>query len=195
MPKIIGLTGQSGAGKSTVSQMFAKQGCHSIDTDKVARAVVEPGKPALTEITKHFGTGVLKEDGTLNRPTLATIVFSDPAELDKLNRITHKYITEEVKKQIASCGKDVVIVDAPALFESGIDAMCDFVVSVLAEEEIRIQRIMKRDALSREKAEERIRAQKDDDFFRSRSDFVLENNGFPDALEEIVRGILKNVRM
>ena len=195
MPKIIGLTGQSGAGKSTVSEMFAQLGCHSIDTDKVARAVVEPGRPALSEITQEFGKKVLNEDGTLNRPALATIVFSDPAELQKLNRITHKYIAEEVKNEIASCGKTVVIVDAPALFESGIDAMCDVIVSVLAEEETRIRRIMARDSLSREKAEERIHAQADDEFYRSRSEFVLENNGIPETMEETVRKILKSVNL
>ncbi len=195
MPKIIGLTGQSGAGKSTVSGMFASLGCHSIDTDKVARKVVEPGRPALLEITQTFGADVLKEDGTLNRPALATIVFSDPAELEKLNHITHKYITEEVKKEIASCGKDVVIVDAPALFESGIDSMCDIIVSVLADEETRIRRIMKRDSLSREKAEERIHAQKDDNFYRNRSHFVLENNEMLEESEEAVHKILKSVRM
>ena len=191
--KIIGLTGQSGAGKSTVSDMFRTLGAFCVDADKVARKVVEPGEPALSEILSHFGEKVLNPDGSLNRSALAAIVFSDKEELHILNRITHKYIKEDIDSRIASCEETVAVIYAPTLFESGIDKECDVIVSVLADKETRIRRIMARDALTREKAEARINAQKDDAFFRKRSDYVLENNRNPEELKPKVSEILKGV--
>lgn len=190
---ILGLTGPSGAGKGTVGAAFFSRGARVIDCDKVARQVVEKGKPALAEIIDTFGTSVLNEDGTLCRPKLAEIVFHDKDALHKLNRITHKYISKEIEIEIATCQESVVVIDAPTLFESGINAICHKIICVLAEKETRIKRIMVRDGLSREKAEERIFAQPDDDFYRSQSDFVVENNEDTDKLDTAVSTILHEV--
>ncbi len=191
--KIIGLIGGSGAGKSSVSKEFQKRGAETIDGDKVAREIVSPGKPALLEITKVFGADVLCPDGTLNRKKLAEIVFSDAGELHKLNLITHKYISEEIKKELARCEKPIFIIDAAALIESGIHKLCDAVVFVNAERETRINRIMARDDLTREEAKRRIDTQKEDRFYRANSQFEIQNNGDKKALERAVSEIIKGV--
>ena len=100
MKKIIGLTGGTGTGKSSVSALFKKKGAHVIDADLTARKIVEPGRPALNEIKNHFGDKVINDDGTLNRKALAAIVFSDSSELDILDKITHKYVKEDILNEI-----------------------------------------------------------------------------------------------
>ena len=145
------------------------------------------------EITKAFGADVLCPDGTLNRKKLAEIVFSDAGALHKLNLITHKYISEEIKKALAQCKKPLFIMDAAALVESGIHKMCDAVVFVNAEKETRIKRIMARDDLTREEAKRRIDAQKEDSFYRANSQFEIQNNGAPEALKRAVSEIIKGV--
>ncbi len=191
--KIIGLIGGSGAGKSSVSKEFQKWGAETIDGDKVARDIVSPGKPALSEIVEAFGADVLCPDGNLDRKKLAKIVFSDPSELHKLNVITHKYISEEVEQELARCKKNLFVIDAAALVESGIHKMCDFVVFVNAEKETRISRIMARDGLTREEAKRRINAQKEDAFYRANSQFEIQNNGDEKALDDAVSEIIKGV--
>lgn len=190
---ILGLTGQSGAGKSTVGKILEEKGACVIDCDRLARLVVEPGKPALSEITQMFGERVLHPDGTMNRQKVASIVFHDADALHILNRITHKYIEEEVDRTISSCSNRVVVIDAPVLFESGMEQKCVKTICVLAERETRVARIMKRDGLTREKAEERIFAQHDDSFYIERCDYVIYNNGDGTNLEPAVTSVLKEV--
>jgi dephospho-CoA kinase len=125
-----------------------------------------------------FGDDVVNEDGTTNRPLLATRAFADTESTNDLNAITHPAVTEEIKsiiKDMEEVGYRGVIIDAIALFESGLDALCDFNVTVIAPKEIRLERIIKRDNITEEKALERINAQKDESFFTSRADFVLWN--------------------
>lgn len=193
MMKIIGLIGGSGAGKSTVSAEFQRRGAYSVDGDKVARDVVLPGEPALLEIVETFGEDVLCPDGTLNRKKLSEIVFSNPDKLHKLNLITHKYISEEIKRKLAQCENPIFIMDAAALVESGLHKLCDAVVFVNAEKETRIARIMARDGMSLTEAKRRIDAQKEDSFYRANSQFEIQNNGEPEALENAVSEIIKGV--
>lgn len=190
---ILGLTGPSGAGKSTVAKLFAERDAHVVDCDVLARQIVEPGKPALLEIQDAFGVGVLNEDGTLNRGALASIVFQDAEALHKLNRITHKYIIKETETKIQNTKAQVVVIDAAALIESGINQTCHKVICVLAEKETRIKRIMMRDGLTREKATERIDAQPDDAFYRAASDFVIQNDENGEELSLVVSDILREV--
>ena len=193
MKKIIGLTGPSGAGKSTVSAVFRKLGAYTIDADKTARYVVEKGKPALSEIENTFGNRVMLPDGTLNRHALAEIVFNSPEDLHKLNLITHKYITEEIKKEIEAAKEEIVVIDAAVLFESGMDKLCCCVVCVTAGRDVRKNRIMARDGISEKMALDRIDAQNDDDYYISRSDFHIENNGSETALTALAGQIIKGV--
>lgn len=176
--KIIGLTGLTGAGKSTVAQKLMAYGCYHIDADKVARDVINNSEDVKNKLKEHFGDDVINEDGTTNRPLLASRAFADEKSTNDLNAITHPAVTEEIKsiiKDMEEIGYRGVIIDAIALFESGEDALCDFTVAVVAPKEIRLERIMKRDSITEEKALERINAQKDESFFTSRADFVLWN--------------------
>ena len=176
--KIIGLTGLTGAGKSTVAQKLMAYGCYHIDADKVARDVINNSEDVKNKLKEHFGDDVINEDGTTNRPLLASRAFANEESTNALNEITHPAVTEEIKsiiKDMEEIGYRGVIIDAIALFESGEDALCDFTVAVVAPKEIRLERIMKRESITEEKALERINAQKDESFFTSRADFVLWN--------------------
>lgn len=176
--KIIGLTGLTGAGKSTVAQKLMAYGCYHIDADKVAREVINNNENVKTKLKERFGEDVINEDGTTNRPLLASRAFSSEENTNVLNEITHPAVTEEIQsiiKDMEQVGYRGVIIDAIALFESGEDALCDFTVAVVAPKEIRLERIMKRDNITEEKALERINAQKDESFFTSKADFVLWN--------------------
>ena len=176
--KIIGLTGLTGAGKSTVAQKLMAYGCYHIDADKVAREVINNNENVKNKLKKRFGNDVINADGTTNRPLLASRAFADEESTNALNEITHPAVIEEIKsiiKDMEEVGYRGIIIDAIALFESGLDSLCDFNVTVIAPKEIRLERIMKRDNITKEKALERINAQKDERFFTSRADFVLWN--------------------
>lgn len=177
---VIGLTGATGAGKSSFSGTAVRDfGLVHIDTDKTARLIVEPGRPCLDEIRSFFGEVVINADGTLNRKRLGEIVFSDKSKLSVLNKLTHHYVTDEVRKIIekaAADGERAVIVDAPLLFESGEDKICDVTVGIIADISVRKKRIITRDGISDEMADKRISAGKDEAFFREKCDYVLENN-------------------
>lgn len=175
--KIIGLTGLTGAGKSTVAKMLAEYGCYHIDADRVARDVINNNENVKNKLKMRFGDDVINDDGTTNRPVLASRAFADEQSTNDLNAITHPAVTEEIKSIIGGVGKGYsgVIIDAIALFESGEDALCDFTVAVIAPKEVRLERIVKRDNITEEKALERINAQKDECFFTEKADFVLRN--------------------
>lgn len=178
---IIGLTGATGAGKGCFSRALNKEfGITHIDTDLVARSVVQPGKPCLADIKNAFGDKVINPDGTLCRRALGEIVFSDKQKLQLLNSITHHYITDEVLRIIEAAkksGEQAVIIDAPLLFESGEDRLCHVTVGVVANKDIRKKRIIQRDGIDEKMADSRIDNGKDEEYFRERCDYILENNG------------------
>ncbi len=176
--KIIGLTGLTGAGKSTVAQKLMAYGCYHIDADKVAREVINNNENVKNKLKERFGSDVINADGTTNRPLLASRAFADEESTNALNEITHPAVIEEIKsiiKDMEEVGYRGIIIDAIALFESGLDSLCDFNVTVIAPKEIRLERIIKRDNITEEKALERINAQKDESFFTNKADFVLWN--------------------
>ena len=176
--KIIGLTGLTGAGKSTVAQKLMAYGCYHIDADKVAKDVINNSEDVKNKLKERFGDDVVNPDGTTNRPLLASRAFANEENINALNEITHPAVTKEIQsiiKDMSEIGYRGVIIDAIALFESGEDKLCDFTVAVIAPQEIRLERIMKRDNITEEKALLRINAQKDESFFTKRADFVLWN--------------------
>ena len=182
---IVGLTGQTGAGKSTAAEVFLGQGFVHIDADQISREVVEPGKPCLDELFDFFGNNIKNPDGSLNRKVLASIAFSDKKKLESLNTICHPFITEEIFERIKyyqNCGEHFVLLDAPTLFESRASDFCDLIISVIADPDIRRDRIMKRDGLTEEEALCRMNAQLPEDFFIKQSDHVIRNN---DGLEKL----------
>jgi dephospho-CoA kinase len=184
---IIGLTGQSGAGKTTVSKVFSEKGFASINADKIAREIMVKDSPCLKELTECFGEDILLESGELDRRKLAGIVFTDEEKLHQLNAISYPYITSEILKQIkeyAHSGEKFVLLDAPTLFESRADDFCDLIISVTAPEDIRAQRIAKRDGIPEESIKERFSSQHSEKFFVDHSDFIIKNNKSVDDLIE-----------
>lgn len=175
----IGLTGGIGSGKTFVSEIFMKYCIPSINTDKISRQVCEIGQPCLFELTENFTNTILNSDGSLDRKKLADIVFTDKLKLRILNDITHKYILRECRKQINHYDTEnyfAVLIDAPLLFESGFNKYCDYVISVVADTDVRIARILKRDGMTESEALRRIENQHDNRFFIFNSDFVIYDN-------------------
>lgn len=176
MKKLIGLTGKTGSGKSTVSAYLKERGAFIIDGDIVARQVLIENTKLIEELENKFH-GVLNPDGTLNRKALAAKAFSTPENTALLNSVMHPAINSYIEKEANTAFEkyDVVIVDAAAIIESGFADRCDALVVVTAPVEIRLERIMARDSISREDALIRINGQKEDDFYLSRADYVIHN--------------------
>ncbi len=176
---VIGLTGQSGAGKTTVSRVFAEKGFSVIDADLVAREVMKKGSPCLDEVAEHFGRTVLRPDGELDRKKLGTIVFSDKDRLRELDALCYPYIIKRIREKInelSEKGSELILLDAPTLFEAGADELCDLVISVTADEETREKRIVARDGITPEEAKKRFASQYSQHFFETHSDYVIRNN-------------------
>lgn len=190
---VIGLTGPSGAGKGAVSELFAKFGLPVINADDIYHQLLIPPSPCLEELVQRFGTSILTEAGTLDRRTLSELVFSDPAALSDLNAITHRYVMNDVQRKMEAlrhADTRAAVFDAPQLFEAGANRACGVVVSVLADKRLRMERIMERDGIDADAAWRRMAAQKSDEFFRTHSDYVIQNDGSPDALLPDVHRIL-----
>ena len=194
--KIIGLCGQSGAGKTTALEVFAKEGFGIIDCDKVSREVCSPGSQCVLELKERFGDRIVNANGVLDRRALADIAFSDPERLVALNSITHTYIIERVLEHASELEREgfrAIVIDAPVLFESGLDKKCDVTVAVLAEKEKRIERIIKRDGISRERAALRIERQLGEKELISLADEAIYNNEdeaqFAKCVEKLARKI------
>lgn len=195
---VLGLTGQTGAGKSTVCRMLqSEQGVCVVDADRIAREVVTSGTDCLAELVLHFSIIILNEDGTLNRKKLAEIVFNDRSQLKELNKITFPYILQGIREKIDEgrrSGCDIVILDAPLLFESRADSLCDRILAVVAPAELRKQRIMARDGLSQQEAEARMGSQHEDDFYTDRAQHIIRNDGDSTALRLQVVELLDSLR-
>lgn len=190
--KIIGLCGGSGSGKGAVSSLFDAYGIPSIDTDAVYHDITSHPSDCLDALASEFGPSVVNA-GRLDRATLREIVFNAPGSAEKLNRlnaITHKYIIDETEKIISAYEKDGfrgVIIDAPLLFESGLDKRCDTVIAVLANREVRIARIMLRDGITLDAARARIDSQLSDAELVNRANIIIRNDGTIDELKSAVR--------
>ena len=172
---IIGITGGTGSGKTTATRALKALGALVLDCDELYHRLLIDNKQLKTELETHFG-GVLNGD-VIDRKMLSEIVWNDPSALRKLNEITHRYISEAIGWEIdnweAQGGKTVAI-DAIAIFESGIREKCDVIIGVTAPVKMRLSRIMKRDGLTREQAEKRIKAQKPDNYFTKNCDHILQ---------------------
>ena len=193
--KIIGITGPIGSGKSYVGDIFEEFGFPRIDTDKVYHGLISGYTDTVKELESEFGCSILNEDGGVDRRELGKIVFSDKAKLLKLNAITHKYVrveTERLIEQFRSEGYKAVIVEVPLMFESGFDKMCDEVLCVVADNDIRAERIVKRNGISKKDAENRIKNQKDNNFYIEKSTIVVYNNGKENIRAEI-EALIKNM--
>ena len=179
MAKIIGITGPSGSGKSLLCRHLANIGIPTIDADAVYHGMLIPPSRCIDAIVGAFGKELLATDGTIDRTVLSARVFSDPCRLDLLNETVLPIVVDEINGIIASLvsgGAQTVAVDAPTLIESGFYKSCDMIIAVIAPTESRIKRIMARDAISEERARQRVLSQKDDDFYSSVADITIFND-------------------
>lgn len=184
----VGLTGGIGAGKSTVSKILTELGAVIIDADLIAREVVEPGTPGLAALAEAFGTEILADDGTLDRPALAALAFADDASRGTLNSILHPLIGNRTAELLAAAPADSVLVqDIPLLVEAGMAPAFNLVVIVYVDAEERVRRLVGSRGLSEADARARIAAQANDDQRRAVADVWLDNSGDPGALDAVVR--------
>ena len=196
--KIIGLCGGSGSGKSAASELLEKIGIPHIDADKIYRDLTSYESDCMRALVSEFGTAVMNSNGSLNRDYVRDLVFSGNDKNErraKLNKITHKYVLSEIDKQIEkykSEGREAVIADIPLLFESGFNEKCDLTVAVVADDAVRIERIVRRDNITNEQAKARINAQISTEELISKVDFVLENSGDLVELEKAVMDLYTN---
>ncbi|MBQ1989257.1 MAG: dephospho-CoA kinase [Clostridia bacterium] len=186
----IGLTGPTGAGKSKAAAVAFELGFRVIDCDFLARVAVEKGSEGLEAIKRAFGNDVINEDGTLNRKELARKAFSSKENTELLNATLLPHIVKLVKEQAAG---DRVILDAPTLFESGINNMCSTTVAVLADMETRLERITSRDNISEKDALLRISAGKKDDFYINLAEHIVYNNGDGEEFTRNFKNLLLNI--
>lgn len=178
---IIGLTGGIVSGKTTVADMFRELGADIIDADIIAREVVRPKEKAWEKIVKHFGVGILRENQEINRKKLGNIVFSDKNKLKLLNQITHPEITELIKKKLENIinnnnRNNVCIVDVPLLFETGFENMMNKIIVVYLDPKKQINRLMKRNNLTREDALKRIKTQIPIEEKVKMADYIIDNS-------------------
>lgn len=175
-PWILGLTGGIGSGKSAVATHFGNLGVHLVDADHAARWVVEPGRPALAQITEHFGSDVLQADGQLDRATLRQRIFEHPEERRWLENLLHPLIGEEIVRDLASAQSPYAILVSPLLIESGQHRMTQRVLVVDAPEAAQIQRTMARDKVSEEQVGAILKAQASREKRLEAADDVLVND-------------------
>jgi len=195
MPLVVGLTGGIGSGKSAALERFRELGAVVIDSDDVAREVVAPGTEGFAAVAARFGPSVVRVDGTLDRPMIASIVFADDAARADLEAITHPLVRAEVRRRVSTAPSDSIVVNAvPLLAETGIAAEYDRVVVVEAPAEQRVLRLARSRGMSRDEALARMAAQVSDDERRAVAWRVIVNDGSLESLRDAVDGVWEALR-
>lgn len=180
---VVGLTGPIGAGKSSVCALLKAMGLHCIDADFVSRQVAMPGSACLKELVDAFGAGIL-ENGALNRKKLAAIAFSSESDQRRLGQITHPYITMEIVRQVEALPEStIVVIEATLLFGSPLEPICNMTVAVIADDTVRLERILQRDHADIASARARMRAQPSCEEYRRLAQFIIVNNGDQEQLQ------------
>ena len=192
--KIIGIKGNSGSGKSTISKLISKNyEAKIIDADKIAKEMTKNNGEYLQAIRQAFGNDVIKNN-ELDRKKLADIVFLNRAEKEKLDGLTFEYVVEEIKKELEAnqnLDYQYIILDVPLLFESKLDKLCDYTIGVIAPKTEKIKRICKRDKLSKEKALQRLNSQPNDEFFTKNCNTVINNENKEETIKMMNEIMLK----
>lgn len=193
--RVIGVTGPSGSGKSAVSQILLEKGAVNIDADKIAHEIILKGTEAYYELTTYFGGEIIGDDGEIVRRRLGKIVFADENKLRFLNDVTHKYIFDEMKRQISMAetkGALMAIIDAPLLIEGRFITLAKEIWAVHADEQVRIKRIMQRDKISMEEAKNRLANQKPWEVYAAFATKIIENSTNLEDLAAEVEKALKD---
>lgn len=200
--KVVGLTGGIGTGKSTAAEYLKEKGFAHIDADQIGRDITADGSPMLPVLNDIFGPSgeygvegheILREDGTLDRKALAAIVFTNMDRKLKLDEVMFKAIIAEVDKQVEILAKDEpigILIDAPLLFEAGLDTRCDLVLLLVADIDVRIHRVCARDGATEEEVRNRINSQMSDEDKKLRSHIIIDNSGSKEQLEKSLDGFL-----
>ncbi|MFD8966188.1 dephospho-CoA kinase [Streptomyces sp. NPDC059568] len=190
----LGLTGGIGAGKSEVSRLLTGYGAVLIDSDRIAREVVEPGTPGLAAVVAEFGPEVLTADGRLDRPKLGAIVFADQDRLRALNAIVHPLVRARSAELESEAGPDAIVVhDVPLLVENGMTGLFDLVVVVDASPETQLDRLVRQRGMAESEARDRMAAQATREERRAVADVVIDNDGPLERLEPRVREMWKEL--
>ena len=177
--KVIGITGNSGSGKTTASKILEeKLSAYVIDADKVVKDMSQPGTEYFNAIKRVFGDNFFTDDGNINRKKLADEIYNQKDSLHRLNDITFKYVKEEIENQISASKieNEYVVIDVPLLFEAGLDKSCDVVIAMVADDEKKIERIMERDGIDYATAKKRLDIQPNDDMYLEKADFIIDNS-------------------
>lgn len=192
---IAGLTGQSGAGKTTISEVFEREGFATVNCDIAARRAVEPNSECAEELSVKFPE--FFDRGVLDRRKAAAMLFSDRELLDRYNAAIFPHINRLIQNEIdelSGQGYKYILLDAPTLFEAGADKLCDCIVSCIADHDVRLERITTRDGIGTELAEKRFSSQLSEDFFRGHSDFIIENNSDKETAENAAKEVIKQIK-
>ncbi len=198
--RIFGICGGSGSGKSTVARMLSRFGACVLDADRIYHGLVDVPSPCVSALADAFGTQILADDGSLDRRALSRIVFfgeQAPHKLRRLNEITHAFVKQEIRRRIGALDDSegrFVIIDAPLLFESGLDKDCDAVIGVVADDDVRIERMTRRDSISVEEAKRRMQSQLSNTELHRLCDFCIENNGDTESLTECVTTLYEQLK-
>ena len=188
---VLGLTGGVGAGKSRILELFSEDyGAQVIQADLVARELEEPGQPGLTGLVSLFGKEILNPDGTLDRKRVADRIFGNPEALKRVNALIHPLTWNEIKRQIRESSAELIVVEA-ALFDERSREVCQYLLYVDTQDEIRIQRLMENRGYSREKCLDIMKNQADRNDFLKLADFVIDNSGSLEESRLQIRRILK----
>jgi dephospho-CoA kinase len=194
--KLIGLTGGIASGKSTVATILKQLGAAVINADELSREVVQPGKGAWKEIVETFGANVLQSDKTLDRKKLRTVVFDNPEARKKLEAIIHpkvRALAEEKIRELAAAGRSIIVYEVPLLFEGQLHHWLRPVILVACDINTQRQRLRDRDQLTNTEAQQHIDAQMSLEEKRKLADYVIENNGNIEELEQQVKSVLENI--
>lgn len=193
---VIGLTGGIGCGKSTVSIILKDKGAVIIDADIISRQITNKGTQTLKDIEEAFGSEVIDEEGNLIRKKLGSIVFSDSEKLKVLNAITHKYIIEEVLQQVQvniKLEKKYIVIDCALLFQMKLDEKCDIICGVYCSRQTQMERIVKRNNLTLQEAENRINSQVLAEEIVAKCDYKIKNEGTLEELDKEIESFLKSL--
>jgi len=194
---IIGITGISGSGKTTVARMLTKMGGFVVEADPLAHEVMQKGRPAYDEIVKTFGTEILDSEGEISRPTLGKLVFEDKKKRTQLEKIIHPKVINLTTALIVharlSGQHKFAVIDAPLLIEAGMHKNCHTCWLITASHEVRLARIMARDSITKEAAEKRLATRKGDEALKPYANTIIENNN--ESLHELKAKVISALQV